>query len=93
MQEKQTSETTLRSITKLGSFKVAEVITSAFIVWIATSSYLYTFGLPLLIEGIQAVVIFIIERIWTHIQWGKECKNCHYYCIHEKMKAEGKPHD
>lgn len=91
--EKKTTETTLRSVIKLITFKITEIVISGLIIWIATNNYYYTVGLPLLIEGIQAIAIFFVERGWTHIEWGKECKNCHYYCFHEKRKTEGKPHD
>jgi uncharacterized membrane protein len=91
--EKKTTETTLRSVIKLITFKITEIVISGLIIWIATHDYYFAVGLPLLIEGIQAVAIFFVERGWTHIEWGKECKNCHYYCYHEKRKTEGKTHD
>lgn len=91
--EKKTSETTLRSIIKLITFKITEVIISGLVIWIATSNYAYSIGLPLLIEGIQAVAIFFVERGWIRIEWGKECKNCHFYCFHEERKRLGETHD
>jgi hypothetical protein len=83
------TETRLRSAIKLITFKITEVVLSTFIIWTVTGNYFYTVGLPLTIEGIQAVAIFFVER--GHIEWGKECKNCHYFCFHEK--TEGKVHD
>ena len=83
----------MRSLIKLITFKITEVSLSTFIIWTATNNYTYTLGLPLLIEGIQAVAIFFVERGWTRIEWGKECKNCHFMLFHEKRKKEGKVHD
>ena len=87
------TETKLRSTIKLITFKITEDILSTLIIWTATGNYFYKVGLPLMIEGIKAVAIFFVERGWTHIEWGKECKNCHFYCFHEKRKTEGKAHD
>jgi uncharacterized membrane protein len=91
--EKKNTETTIRSVTKLITFKITEVIISGLLIWTATGNYAYTIGLPLVIEGIQAIAIFFVERGWTRIDWGKECNNCHFYCFHEKRKTEGKSHD
>jgi hypothetical protein len=93
MKEIVTSETKRRSVAKLISFKITEVVISTLLIWTTTGNYAYTIGLPLLIEGIQAVAIFFVERGWTRIQWGKVCSNCHFYLFHEKRKEEGKPHD
>lgn len=92
-ERKESSDTTLRTITKLITFKITEVIMSALLIWLITGNFAYTIGLPLLIEGLQVVAIFFVERGWNRIQWGKECKKCHYYCFHEKRKDEGKTHD
>jgi uncharacterized membrane protein len=87
------TETKLRSLIKLLTFKITEVILSTLIIWIATHNFAYTLGLPILIEGVQALSIFFVERVWTRIDWGKSCNNCHYYQFHEKRKKEGKVHD
>lgn len=78
---------------KLITFKITEVIISGLLILLITHDYGFAIGLPLLIEGIQAIAIFFVERGWNKIEWGKQCKECHYYCFHEKREKEGKTHD
>jgi len=62
-------ETKKRSITKVISWRVIAIINSFIILWAFPDSKNMT--LALLMNGTGLVLLYIFERIFNKIQWGK----------------------
>lgn len=87
-------ETKARSILKTLTMKLLEILTSSLICYLIFGDILIALGLPILLEGIQTILYFIHERMWSLISWGeKKCKDCHFKKYHEKRKKAGLHHD
>jgi len=87
------SEERKRSITKMITCKVGEILISAIICQVIFQQTIITLGLPILLEIVQMSWYYLHERVWLRIQWAKGCESCHYFEYHKKRQDKGLDHD
>lgn len=93
--ENKSIESNQRTITKTCLMKIIEISISAIIIQVIFKQPFYSFGLPILLEGLQMFAYFLHERMWNRISWGKKdkCPECHYRKVHLRLKKERKSHE
>lgn len=63
-----------RSATKSATYRVLSLCVDSMVAYFFTRDVTLSAGIVLLVNGYSTVLYYLHERVWAHIQWGREQK-------------------